>query len=358
MTLPTQLQGPRRTVLLTGGTSLTSIAITKLLLKNTTCNILLASRRGPLALTQPLLDELCSSVSSYSSPSSPCSPETLQLRIKQRVRCIPFDWFSPPTYSSAFSLVSTGTSSHSSLTASGPGLAIHVIYLVPLGSTTACDRMNEFIQYAAIRGVKRFVLLGSEACMEDKSALSKVYKYLDALSKGESRLEYAILYPSRFFRNSLHEAARYIPESNTLLPNNEDPKRGSSDWVDVNDLAEIAAEALLKEDYKVTPGTEYIAIGSELLTFPLVTSLLSRNLRKPIVFEHQHQSIISRSQAQTKSFDGRLEKSHYELSMSSMRHLSDDMSTLSSHGITRRIIVRWIWSWGIAVHLRKELRII
>ncbi|KAK7453340.1 hypothetical protein VKT23_012019 [Stygiomarasmius scandens] len=65
-------------------------------------------------------------------------------------------------------------------------------------------------------------------------------------------------------------------------------KRGS---VDVSDLAEVAAEILLKEEV-VHPSAEYVVMGSELLAYPQVVSLLSGNLCRPIVFERRSASQV------------------------------------------------------------------
>jgi len=165
-----------RTILMAGGTGQTALAITKLLLQETTWHIVLATRKGSKAMTTDLLNQL--------------SGEKITLDIvKQRVTSIKFDWFDESTFPTAFDL---------------PLQNIYTVYIALPKKLTVFDQANRFVDYATTRGVRRFMFLSAGVTEMGGAMMGKTHAHLEKLARQSERANfvYVVLRPSWFHRTS------------------------------------------------------------------------------------------------------------------------------------------------------------
>lgn len=134
------------TILITGGTGRTATRLAKIIADHNV-PVLLTSRKGPSAVSQPF-------------------------------KGVAFDWLDPATFANPFEADHT----------------IDRVYLVAAPSIN----MRPFVDFAIGKGVKRFVLLSAILVEKGGIAHGKLHQFFEE----ESGLEWCVLRPSTFFRES------------------------------------------------------------------------------------------------------------------------------------------------------------
>lgn len=133
------------TILLTGGTGKTSLRLASLL-QDANIPVLLTSRRGPSATSL--------------APT------------------IRFDWDDKATWTTPFSAATD----------------IKAVYLLSGQVADPAPLLNDFIDFAKAKGVKRFVLCSGSTCEKGGAFHGKIWQKLD----DDKELEYCVLRPSWF----------------------------------------------------------------------------------------------------------------------------------------------------------------
>ncbi|MDX2088824.1 MAG: NAD(P)H-binding protein [Kofleriaceae bacterium] len=147
-----------------------------------------------------------------------------------------------------------------------------VFLLRPPAISDVKRTLNVFIQRARAAGVRRFVFLSVAGA--DKNKLVPHHKVERELMQGPR--DWTILRPGFFAQNfetayaeDIQRDARiYVPAGNGLVT-----------FVDVRDLAEVAAAALTDDQHA---GQAYTLTGPEPVSFATAADLLSRELGRPI----------------------------------------------------------------------------
>ncbi|KAK4128894.1 NAD(P)-binding protein [Parathielavia appendiculata] len=181
----------------------------------------------------------------------------------QNVRHVSFDWHNADTWSSAFSAFP---------------FPVRSVYLIAPLSLDADRLMTSFVDFARERGARRFVLQSASSVEPGGPAMGKVHSYLRELgTRGE--LEWAVLRPTWFQQN-------FANQSNHVKSIREESKiysatgEGKIPWVAADDIAAVAVRALTN---KVPPNTEYLVLGSELLSYGEIAGILTDVLGRKIV---------------------------------------------------------------------------
>lgn len=183
----------------------------------------------------------------------------------EKVRNVHFDWVNTDTWSSPFDALPAGS-------------ALSAVYIIAPGFLNAETLMNGFIDFARERGVRRFVLQ-SASCIEPGGPLmGKVHAYLRELDQ-RGEVEWAVLRPTWFQQNFADQEnhVKSIKEESKLYSATGD---GKIPWVSADDIAAVAVRALTARD---PPNTEYLVLGSELLSYGDIASILSEVLGRKIV---------------------------------------------------------------------------
>ena len=182
---------------------------------------------------------------------------------------------------------------------------IDTIYLLPPPIPDFPPLLTDFINSTlklcldrTSKPLKRIVFLSSSMIPLGGPAHGQIHQLLDeSMQPQESSSDpllqdYAVLRPSWFAQNfitsgSLHDVT--IREESTIYSATGDS--GKIPFVDVADIAAVAAVALTEELVTSTPsadnpskgnGTEYFVLGPELLTYADVAAILTKVLDKPI----------------------------------------------------------------------------
>ncbi|KAF8171018.1 hypothetical protein K438DRAFT_1909238 [Mycena galopus ATCC 62051] len=209
------------TILLTGGTGKSATPLAKLLL-NANIPLILATRSG-----------------SVPAP----------------FRGVQFDWLDASTYQIPFDA----------------DKSIDRIYLVPPPILDMFPPMKAFIDFAIIKGVKRFVLMSAALLEMGDMAMGKVHEYLR-----DRNVEYCALRPSWFFNNLLLNYSDHIRTNNEIV---NAAGSGSIGWISTDDIADVAFKALTNE---VIEHTNPVMVGPELLTYAQIAEMLGEVLGRKI----------------------------------------------------------------------------
>ncbi|MBO6504325.1 MAG: NAD(P)H-binding protein [Kordiimonadaceae bacterium] len=186
----------------------------------------------------------------------------IEVRVGSRSEELPFDWDREATW--------------------GPCLegcsAAYISYAPDLAMPGAPDAIEAFCRQAKASGVKRVVLLSGRGEVEAQKC--------EAIVK-DSGLEWTIVRASWFNQNFSEGAfLPMIEAGNITLPAADVPEP----FVDIDDIAEIAAEALASDKHV---GELYEVTGPELLTFADLASILSDVVGREIQFTKvPHQGFI------------------------------------------------------------------
>ncbi|KAF7327081.1 NAD(P)-binding protein [Mycena kentingensis (nom. inval.)] len=174
---------------------------------------------------------------------------------------VKFDWLDASTFDNAFA-------------ATAPSNPVDRVYLVPpSGIVDMLPAMRPFIDFAVVKGVKRFVLMSAGLIEAGGPAMGKVHEYL---AQHQPEVEFCVLRPSYFFENFLQFYSDTIRERDEVVSATEDGRIG---FVSTEDIAEVAFHALVDPEIK---HKEPIIVGPELLSYDQIASRLSQVLNRPI----------------------------------------------------------------------------
>jgi len=112
-------------------------------------------------------------------------PEQQHNRNDPGLHHVSFDWHNTDTWSNPFT--------------SAPAGQISAIYLIAPPSLDAEFLMNQFVDFARERGVRRFVLQSASSVEAGGPAMGKVHAYLRDLGQ-EGKVDWAVLRPTWFQR--------------------------------------------------------------------------------------------------------------------------------------------------------------
>lgn len=186
-----------------------------------------------------------------------------EVRVGSRSAALPFDWDHEATWEPCL----TGCR------------AAYISYAPDLAMPGAPDAIEAFCRQAKKSGVQRVVLLSGRGEVEAQKC-EEIVK--------ESGLEWTIVRASWFNQNFSEGAfLPMIEAGNITLPAADVPEP----FVDIDDIAEIAAEALISADHV---GELYEVTGPELLTFNDLASILSDVTGRDILFTKvPHQGFLN-----------------------------------------------------------------
>ncbi|WP_405642534.1 NAD(P)H-binding protein [Streptomyces uncialis] len=169
-----------------------------------------------------------------------------------------FDWSDPATWEAAID-------------------GARAVYLVDSESPEAPDQVRAFVRLAADQGVERLVLLSARVWEELDNGSREGLAVEDAVTG--SGLAWTILRPAWFAQNFTE-----APFVNTLLTAGElrlPTGEGREAFVDLDDLAEVAAVALTEDGHA---GRTYVLSGPRALTFGEAVAEISAAAGRPLTF--------------------------------------------------------------------------
>ncbi|GAB1310847.1 hypothetical protein MFIFM68171_01057 [Madurella fahalii] len=174
-----------------------------------------------------------------------------------------FDWHDRETWEKPFTAATA---------------SISAIYLIAPPSMDADKVMNEFIDFARERGVRRFVLQSASSVEAGGPAMGKVHAYLRELGQ-RGEVDWAVLRPTWFQENFAEQPfyADAIKEESKVYSATGD---GKIPFVSSDDIAAVAVCALTNPD---PPNTEYLVLGPELLAYSDIAEILTQVLGRTIV---------------------------------------------------------------------------
>lgn len=164
---------------------------------------------------------------------------------------------------------------------------IPAVFLLALPTTVSVELMNEFVDFAIEKGVKRFVLLSASIVEMGGPVYGKVHTYLKELGDG-GLVEWAVLRPTWFMSRVSLMLTRLGDWALKVLLDNfaEQPHHvkaikdegkiysatgdGRIPWVSADDIAACAVQTLTIPQ---PPNTDYFILGPELLTYSDVSAL-------------------------------------------------------------------------------------
>lgn len=176
-----------------------------------------------------------------------------------------FDWYDASTFDTALTDVDS-------------------VYLVPPPlDPEPVAVMAPFLSRARERGVRRVVLLSASVIEAGGPGAGQVHALLP-----ETFPEWAVLRPSWFMQNFLgaHPHAESIRTSNVIMTATGEGRVG---FIDVGDIARVAAHALVSEDL---PQGDLILTGPEALSYSDVAALLTELLGRSITHQPVSQQAL------------------------------------------------------------------
>ncbi|KAK4140291.1 uncharacterized protein C8A04DRAFT_15080 [Dichotomopilus funicola] len=222
-------------------------------------HILVASRRG-----QP----------NTSNPTHPQPDPAAVAGPNPRVHHVVFDWHNPETWSNPFETQIQG----------GDDLQVTAVYLIAPAPQAGSHEtgsgarvMEEFVDFARGQGVRRFVLQSGSPIEKGGPAMGAVHAYLAEL-EGEG-VEWAVLRPTWFQENFADQEMhlRGVRDESKVYSATGD---GKIPWVSADDIAAVAVRTLTDE---VPHNTDYLVLGSELLSYSEIAEILTSVLHRQIV---------------------------------------------------------------------------
>ncbi|EFY86974.1 putative ergot alkaloid biosynthetic protein A [Metarhizium acridum CQMa 102] len=184
--------------------------------------------------------------------SRSCSPDS-------KYRQLRFDWLDNTTYDNVLS--------------PKDGMQpISAVWLVPPPIADLAPPVNDFIDHARLKDVKRFVLLSASMLERGAPAMGQIHEHLASMEG----ISYTVLRPTWFMENfsSPHEfQCKAIRKEDKIYSAAEN---GKVPFISVVDIARVAFRALKGdlEEY-----TDPILLGPELLTYDDVLTNESRSPR-------------------------------------------------------------------------------
>ncbi|KAL2020726.1 hypothetical protein VTK56DRAFT_8026 [Thermocarpiscus australiensis] len=156
--------------------------------------------------------------------------------------------------------------------------AVGAVYLIAPPTPDADVIMREFVDFARLRGVRRFVLQSASAIEAGGPAMGRVHAYLRDLGRlGE--VEWAVLRPTWFQQNFADHLVfrKPIRENSKIYSATGD---GKIPWVSADDIAAVAVRTLTDP---VPFNTDLLILGPELLSYDDIADILSGVLRRRVI---------------------------------------------------------------------------
>lgn len=171
------------------------------------------------------------------------------------VESVKFDWLDEKTYAAALE-------------------GINAVYLVaPALVAEPSAIMSNFIDVAKKASVKRFVLLSASLIDCGGPAMGQIHKKLAE----DKQIEWCVLRPSWFMQNfSKQQHLPTIRDEGKIYAATDD---GKIAFIDVNDIAKVAAFALTIEN---SYNDDFILTGPEALSYGQAAEIISNAIDKPV----------------------------------------------------------------------------
>ncbi|KAI1103426.1 putative ergot alkaloid A [Jackrogersella minutella] len=173
---------------------------------------------------------------------------------------VKFDWFDESTWEPIFAT------------------PIESVYFVCTTADNHVELSKKFIDLAVAKGVKRIVLLGASSVEEGRPFMGEEWAYLRELGK-RGKIGWAVLRPTWFMENfseSYH--VKEIQEGKLYSATGA----GRVPWISTHDIAAVGFHALTSPE---PPNTDFVILGSELLTYQDIASIFTAVLGRKIAYE-------------------------------------------------------------------------
>jgi len=184
-------------------------------------------------------------------------------RASPGIQAVTFDWLDPATYDNPFQHTFPN------------GEKINKVYLVSPETSDRAPPMIAFIDFAHRNyGVKRFVLLAGTSAERGGPLVGKVWEHL--VNTGA---EFCVLRPTWFMENLLANEfgfASSIKREGKIYTACGD---GKTPFVSAKDIGSVAFRALTDAN---PPNTDYVILGTELLSYDEIAAKLSHSLGRDI----------------------------------------------------------------------------
>ncbi|KAI0881521.1 putative ergot alkaloid A [Annulohypoxylon maeteangense] len=176
---------------------------------------------------------------------------------------IKFDWENESTWEATFANSAT---------------PIKAVFLVSPLSSHPETIMNKFVDFAVAKGAKRFVLLGASSIEEGGPWMGLTHKYLREQGD-QGKLEWAVLRPTWFQQNFSEGGHVFALKSESKLYSASGS--GKIPFINAEDIAAVGFHALTSPQ---PPNTDYIILGSELLSYSDLAAIFSAVLNRPVEY--------------------------------------------------------------------------
>lgn len=165
-----------------------------------------------------------------------------------------FDWYDPESHDAALA-------------------GVDRLYLMPpIGAIDPMLAVGPFLEKARAAGVRRVVMLGSSMKLPDAPGMDELYMTVRRMP------EFAVLRPSWFMQNFASQHAASINERGEIAAASGAGRIG---WIDVGDIAAVAAAVLLDPD---PVHAEHTLTGPETLNYAEAAAVITEVTGRPIRF--------------------------------------------------------------------------
>lgn len=231
-------------------------------------NMTTSTPRAPILLlggTGKVSSRLAGILSSASIPVLTASRSGKPPFVAPGVQAVVFDWLDDATYGAPFD--------HPSAVEAG---GIQEVFIVAPPIMDQAPPLKAFIDLAKAKGVRRFVLLSASPLEAGGPAMGQAHAYLRDLG-----VEWAVLRPTWFMENftTQERHTSSIRDDSAIYSATED---GRIPWVSADDIAAAAMATLTIPE---PPNTDYLILGSELLSYDDVALILTDVIGKQIVHQ-------------------------------------------------------------------------
>ncbi|KAI2469312.1 putative ergot alkaloid A [Annulohypoxylon bovei var. microspora] len=187
---------------------------------------------------------------------------------------VKFDWFDESTWETIFANSTT------------PIAAVFIVS--PLLSQPEAI-LKKFVDFAVAKGAKRFVLLGASTIPEDGPWMGSTQRYLRELGE-QGKIGWAVLRPTWFQENfSEGPHGSMIKSEGKLF---SATGKGKVPFVSTQDIAAVGFHALTSPQ---PPNTDFVILGSDLLSYPEVADIISSVINRPVTYvELSESDLIAR----------------------------------------------------------------
>jgi ergot alkaloid biosynthesis protein len=147
-----------------------------------------------------------------------------------------------------------------------------VYLLAPANDAEPLNAMKSFIDYMLAHGVKRFVLLSASSLPKGGVMMGAVHAYLEQVAP-----EWAVLRPTWFMQNFSEQQHLYTIKDSGCFYSATD--NGKVPFIDVNDIANVAVEALIGDDIL---NRDLILTGPQSISYDEVANILTQVIGRQV----------------------------------------------------------------------------